>query len=529
MESLFSFWTADTPALGGIERIMIYTSLLLVSRFSYLVRPPVGDSPLQAPELFARTDVDIFFEQRGLTEWIPLATLKKFGFRGLATVRNVLYVSWILCILGLGGQTPVLAVAFSFAFLELFKVSCNGVGHRWYLPMYFLLCLCLANGRRSYSLDAYLFAKHPAWTWLDPLSSHPVFYSGLATKLGLVSASYTLWVGALTKLRLGGWRWLDGSTLAWQTLSSPFGGFPFMKRLFRIPAFACLSAIIAVIFEAGSFFVVFPSLKWLRPFWLVVSLKFHLVIWMTMNPNYLPQCLCYILCVLSFSQEQYPPVPILPSFEQDPVGFVCVLAATGYLFVLLATAYFLIESWPLTCIPMYAYYRGHLLPRLQQETTPEGVHRVGLSRTQMRDLAHEFVTVNPRCIGWLDAWVDVGLVPHARICTPAGQPMEESVVCSLTDLLRARCARSLYRLTLGQAVCRGILSRAAANDPSNPAVAFLTRVRATLQRSDTVQARLCAEEQAARSLPAGPWDLVLCYRGQDGAWVVVGRTLYNTT
>lgn len=206
IDALCEFWLNDTPALHGRERILLYSTLLLLSLLSHYARPPLGDSPLQAPELFAKTNVELFFERRGLVEFVPPSWLQPHSgvvsHSSLHALRVVTIAAWLCAILGVFGHTPVVLTAVGFFLLEMIKVSCFGVGHRWYLVVYTLFFLCLADGRKTHSLDAYLVSSGIAPHWpFDPAHSHPVLSSGLATKLGLVATSFTLWSGALTKVR----------------------------------------------------------------------------------------------------------------------------------------------------------------------------------------------------------------------------------------------------------------------------------------------------------------------------------------
>jgi len=530
------FWTADTPALGGIERACLYGVLLLACHFSYLARPPLGDSPLQAPELFASTDLDLFFEVRGAIELVPLTWLRDIGRRGgIEVVRRIVYVSWVCCILGAFGHTPVVVTSVGMLFLEMIKISCTGVGHRMHVVVYMLSFLALSNGRRSHSVDEFLYRQYPD-TWgavFNPHDSHPILYSGLATKLGLVASSFTLWVGATTKICNGGWRWLDGSTLAWQTLSSPFGALPLMKKLFAIPAFATFSAVSAILFESGSFIIQFPQIRNWRFLWMLMCFAFHFVIFLTMNPNYLPQSLVYIPCVLSMSNLDYPPIDLLqPKFNSDPFGFACIVGSSLFFLALMVVAIFRIEYWPLTCVPMYSFYRGHFLPEVKRQSDlGRNLEEVGLTREQLQDLALEYRSINPRCIGWLDSWVDICLVPPGEKQRKRGGALarEEPTAYSLRQFIRTgRAARSLYRLALSKVVCETVLWESEGmRNGFSPADRYLEIMMSVLERPTSSKSKRDMESAAKNILPGAPWDLALCYRGPRGGWVVVGSVRYR--
>lgn len=58
--TLVHWWLEDGPPLHGTMRIVLYTGLLLTALLSHYARPPFGDSPLQAPELWAYTYPQFF-------------------------------------------------------------------------------------------------------------------------------------------------------------------------------------------------------------------------------------------------------------------------------------------------------------------------------------------------------------------------------------------------------------------------------------------------------------------------------------
>ena len=120
---LHDYWLNDSPALHGLERIALYSALLALCLLSHHTRPPVGDSPLQAPEIFRGTHVALFFERRGLATLLPQAWLTSpAAHPSLLALRNVTVAAWVCCILGLGGHGPVVLTALGVFLLEMFKV-----------------------------------------------------------------------------------------------------------------------------------------------------------------------------------------------------------------------------------------------------------------------------------------------------------------------------------------------------------------------------------------------------------------------
>ena len=103
--TLLRFWLEDLPPMHGSMRIYIYSALLLTALLSHYARPHLGDSPLQAPELFAYT-LPAFFSREGAMQllhtsaWVNVATLK--------AIRATTLIAFVMCIIGAGeGHTHI--------------------------------------------------------------------------------------------------------------------------------------------------------------------------------------------------------------------------------------------------------------------------------------------------------------------------------------------------------------------------------------------------------------------------------------
>jgi hypothetical protein len=146
---LSHFWLSTAPALDGHVRAAFYALLLATALWAPRVRPPLGDSPLQAPELFAAAPPG-WASQRGITRWIP----SRHAPAVLRWLRRFAIACWVCCIVGFGGSWTVVGTAVCFVALQSVSAGLIGVSHRWYVPMYSLAALSFANGNRNFSVDA---------------------------------------------------------------------------------------------------------------------------------------------------------------------------------------------------------------------------------------------------------------------------------------------------------------------------------------------------------------------------------------
>jgi hypothetical protein len=155
---VIDFWTRDLPPLSGPTRILLYSGIFMIAYFSYLARPVLGDSPLQAVELYDYT-LKQFFSYEGAMKLLPnkFLSLNKLKF-----IRGILVVGFAFCVLGLGGTIGPIMVGISMLFLHGVVQGCIGTSHRWYVPVYSSLALIFANANNNhYSLDYYLAHQYP--------------------------------------------------------------------------------------------------------------------------------------------------------------------------------------------------------------------------------------------------------------------------------------------------------------------------------------------------------------------------------
>eukprot|EP00457_Paulinella_chromatophora_P002286 gb/GEZN01002290.1/.p1 GENE.gb/GEZN01002290.1/~~gb/GEZN01002290.1/.p1 ORF type:complete len:674 (-),score=82.59 gb/GEZN01002290.1/:528-2336(-) len=400
--------------------------MLLCAIWAPRVRPPFGDSALQAPELLNQTP-PMLVALEGLLGWFTRKIgWKPSGRKGpqgkrhpktvhmLVWLRRITILCWLFVIAGFGGHGPVIVMAVGLFALSAFSSAAIGVSHRWLVPLYTFTALVFSNGNVDLSVDAYLTEIYGSSYWFPPATSG-VLRSGLGSKLVMVSAGYSLIAGGTSKLINGGLFWMDGRSLAFYIKNTPSGGVPFLKTMMaNSPLMLFFLATTTIIFELASivpFFV--PSLS-LRVVWLVICLGFHFGIWATMNPSYLPQSITYFLILpldrVFEEMTSLPPSlwgywPVSAPMVAAPVAHVDDLTAAIVVWsvnlfcvFLVVIALYRIEWWPLSSIPMYSFYRG-------------GFSVAALKSSEQLDILVEECksTRYPYALGWSPRWFCVKL------------------------------------------------------------------------------------------------------------------------
>jgi hypothetical protein len=398
---LATFWMGYAP-LGGAWRIYLYGGLLAQALSSAWHSPPHGDSPLNAPEVVAGSD-PAFYQ--------PAGVMRVFGRwgadpRALGLVRAVTAAAWIACLVGFGGRWAAALVALGAFFLHGAMSGALGTNHRWVVPIHVLAGAALVDLNVSWSLDAWLAARWPAYPFAP--GAGPLVPSGFLGQFALLIAVYSLAAGGVSKLRLGGRRWLDGESLRFFISRPGVGAWADLNRLLAGRAWACRALAVATIaLEFGALAALF--VPGLRVPVLASAALFHLGIWLTMNPNYLPQTWCYALCLGGASAAAAAAGAASP--WAVALAYGASLLAAG----LAVVACRGIEHWPLTCIPMYAFYRG---------PAARWPHEALQDEEQARQLGREFVASRlPYPLSWSEQWVGLRLVAgdgSARDFKPAG-------------------------------------------------------------------------------------------------------------
>lgn len=121
------------------------------------------------------------------------------------------YVLVLLCILGLGSRPALFALAVLGTFVHAVQSSQGVFDHGASLPTQVLIVLAFAPGTNVVSLERLVqwlrAGRPPSWGYLMT----PFRRWGELLILALLAITYI--TSGLSKLRYGGWSWLDGETL----------------------------------------------------------------------------------------------------------------------------------------------------------------------------------------------------------------------------------------------------------------------------------------------------------------------------
>eukprot|EP01129_Flabellula_baltica_P010361 TRINITY_DN4372_c0_g2_i1.p1 TRINITY_DN4372_c0_g2~~TRINITY_DN4372_c0_g2_i1.p1 ORF type:complete len:434 (-),score=42.96 TRINITY_DN4372_c0_g2_i1:27-1328(-) len=312
--------------LSGIVRIAFYGGLYL-----YCNRRPL--SPLKVSEDLPLYDRRLIHE-KGLTELIvPLVS------DDIAVLINaLLHISWICCIIGFGGHFPVILNSLSFFVIYAILSGMNGPNHKYHAACFALIGLSLSNANHELSVDSAL--------GIFQYEENSILRSNIGTSLAMMLVVYTLYGGAISKLTNTGIKWMDGYSLQFfLKAASANGRQTFMNRIVSNSVFLCsILSIASIIMELFAPVVLLTENHWLRLFFVISFWGFHLGIYLTMYPEYVPQSLCYLMLL-----GKYELVYQYSTFEYVGMYLVSVM--------LLVLPFTKIETWPLSSIPMYSYYR----------------------------------------------------------------------------------------------------------------------------------------------------------------------------
>lgn len=439
MDALVRFWVADAPPLGGWARIFIYGSLLLLLLPDLRRWPHLHASmtPLAAPELRAHT-APAFFQPESLAGRLPR---RLYDVGVLRVVRVVTVAAWVGCIVGLGGAVSAWACAAGLVLLWATTSGCIGTNHRYYFPVYTLVACAFAGPAfgHALSLDAAI-AEHVPGYWLAPasLEAAPLASSGFARKLVVVSGVALLLLGGVSKLRNAGLRWMDGETLAFY-VSGNSGAWPWLKRqIQRSRPLAAALCVGTMVLELGCVVaLVVPATR--LPV-AVAAIGLHLGIWLTMAPRYFPSLPCYVLWVC-WPWEAPAPLVGEPAPALVAASVLATVAWAAVLFIVVVRRR---EGWPVSCVPMYSFYRSrhahshlHLRDLDQAELVTAEVRRAGC--------------VNVPC--WSARWVRVRLAHgertlqvHAHVTNP-----RHALGCHKRQWARMRWNAAAAAITAGVA------------------------------------------------------------------------------
>eukprot|EP01125_Pyxidicula_operculata_P010282 TRINITY_DN3388_c0_g2_i1.p1 TRINITY_DN3388_c0_g2~~TRINITY_DN3388_c0_g2_i1.p1 ORF type:complete len:577 (+),score=83.03 TRINITY_DN3388_c0_g2_i1:96-1826(+) len=346
------WWLEDLPIMSGQLKLIFYVLMYVLCASAFIARPPTGDSPLQAPDMWELLT----------KEWVTPAGIARYllapmnwqandrsNVQVLKALRTVLLVSWLFSAVGLFGRIAPTITGLIFFFFHGVVFSMVGTNHRWYVVMYCLLFMGLCE-TSNWSLDAYLYnITGHNWPFYNPT---PLVLSPLVRKLQIISGLYTLFAGGVAKLLNSGLDWgKNGNTLQFYTSKAHRGGWHVFRDLVSNNWLVCtLLASGSLVLEILSPLAFFNEIA--RHVIIVSAIGMHFGIWLTMHPNYLPQSVSYMMGVnwnLETTNHINPQ-------DASSLGFFC-LAATFFTLFLVGVAFTRLETWPFTGIPMYSYNR----------------------------------------------------------------------------------------------------------------------------------------------------------------------------
>jgi hypothetical protein len=184
----------------------------------------------------------------------------------------------------------------------------------------------------------------------------------------MIVMAQLMFSAGISKLVNSKFRWLDGHTLAYclTPRRNSIISRILIENLRNYRSLAILCSVITVGFEL--LFPVGIFCPWLRFPLFCVAILFHLLVYFTMTPNYVPQSLCYLIVwdwqkffeFLTGNDEHSSQFVNLDTLSDIPLSYTVFANVFSFLCMLLVLVSALrIEYYPyITCAPMYSVYRG---------------------------------------------------------------------------------------------------------------------------------------------------------------------------
>ena len=372
---IVDFFLNDGPIISDLTRITIYGYLFFDCYIAkFLVSP--GDSPFYAHLLFQKIHPLFWCVQNKFSSYFIIF----HNYSCLKILAWICKISWICCIFGFGGIfarliTGLSAFILSTTYIGIGKI---GVSHRWYVPTWTLLALIFAKFGK-FSIDFLINYYINDYYNFEPNSI--LFNSGFASKFIQIICIYSLFGGAVTKLRLTGIRWVLPGTLSFY-LAGPAIESYFVLRNFRhslrifiinTPLLVAVLSILTLFMEIISITALF--LQSVRFYLSIVACLFHFGVLIIQTPNFISQCVCYGAMIGA----------PLPSMIIQQINFVDWLIIGGLIIIIVAhilTLIFKYEGWPFSWIPMFALDRCQF------------THDYIIDENQLTSLAREFPLLN---------------------------------------------------------------------------------------------------------------------------------------
>lgn len=387
MKPFIEFFLCDGPVISDLIRIVVYSYLLFDCFMGKVTAPPLGDTPLQA-HLLIKHIHPLFWciKNRFSRQFLVLHSYKCLNILVFLTK-----ISWICCIIGFGGiitrfLTGILVFILSTTIIGIGKI---GIRHRWYIPTWTLLALIFTKFKTC-SID-HLITQHIDYRYtLEP--NYVIFDSGFSSKFIQCISLYTLFAAGISKIRKSGLYWVHPGTLTFFLSDPTLNDFIVLPKIrntarecvIQYPFLVMLMAITSLFIELTSILGVFLASTRLTI--VILACLFHFGILFLLGPNFLPQCICYLMII---------DVPFLSKIHQTNTSIrlfdvFIISIGTMIIFGFLLSLLISYEGWPFTAVPMFSLDRRQF------------THDYLIDEHQLNSLGQEFSLLNGISIGCED-------------------------------------------------------------------------------------------------------------------------------
>ena len=394
-----SFWFHHLDPMDDISRIIIFGSLFY---YVYYVEANGGFS--NTANLYANVPKNWIYARYGVAQYIYNLVHWIYGDRMkmiklISILQRCVYVSWICIICGFGSNYIYILQTFLYFILLSIRLSIIGLNHKFYCLLYLFFASCFSVKHDKLSIDYYIFPSNQAQD-----NNFNINSTGFGMKLALIFLVYTLFAGGISKIINN----FDGTSLYCYIyrfqIAPPRNKYVFKffkNKQYLFPFMATYSTI----FELLSILTLFPNFSttyFQRFLWTSHFISFHLIIRMIMRPNYIPQCICYLVFFTNiFKQiETENQSEIGTAKESEGLGYV--LFGNAVIVILCCLLWKRIEYYPFTVIPMYSMNRAFALKQKW------------IDLDQFEALCAEKMSArfpgNDGCYGWSQKWFRLELV-----------------------------------------------------------------------------------------------------------------------
>ncbi len=384
METIINFFICDGAVISDSIRIIIYSYLLLDCFMGKITAPPLGDTPLQAHIILEQTHPLFWCIHNRFSQLF----LFIHDYKYLKIIVRIAKISWICCIFGFGGVITrmITAIAVFILSTTIIGIGKIGVRHRWHVPTWTLLALIFTKFKTisvDYLITEYIDNRYH----VEP--DYITFDSGFSSKFIQCISLYTLFAGAISKLRNSGIYWIHPDTLTFYLSDPTLNDFIVLPK-FRndLRRYIIQNPFIITLMSSGSLLIELTSIFGIffvstRVPIVILAVSFHLGILFLLSPNYLPQCICYLMIIDVPFTTQLHTTTMNTTYADILVISIAMMIICGYLISLL----FRYEGWPFTSVPMYSFDRRQF------------THDYLLDENQLNNLAKELPLSNGISVG----------------------------------------------------------------------------------------------------------------------------------